>query len=667
MEEVTLNSLVGNIDEISKLNDFLYKKFQFIYLYIIFLQGKKYNENEFIEIFFNYSKRKSFLYDNINIIENVTEEENLKKIIDTYNEYFEIESQISLNKKEIQKTFSFIEESINNFRNNNIKESDFKILELCIKYAYNRYKTNKFEEEFSFYSDSMNNSLYSGFNVNFSIDNKRIWHLLELPGFFKTLKKSYDVYINNNMSVEDFIFSNVSIDLIKKYLLDLPMSDIEERIIKNYESNFEKKDCEKIKKDLRINIALMISKNINFSKVYEYKLIPEIILGYDTPEKNYDPQSTINGKKKEYNYYSLSSANTSIKNYSKKNVNYLEVDYQELDESNKKIYNCINKVFNHTEIILYMNNDNKIIGILDKKTNIEFKVVFEKGEYTFKSNFNPNLFLVSYDKKDIFEDIPINIINTYDALFYTLIHICKELNLSYEEINKFVNNLNFESLEYTIKSKSEVVKNIIDKKTKHNLNIELFISLLANITEDDYNNENSNYEMKKKDIIIDKLQKEEIKKLKKIIEIAFQKNSITDILKEQVVGYSVNGSNIPEFGIFVPLIQKLNELSGKDIYYEKNIGCIGYCIRFNNDGTLNNDSVIELYPKTFMPKNISQLEGDLRINGTSFLLDTIYDTKTKKVYNTTLISEKDGGLKISIQKKLEEIVNKKSKGKKPKK
>lgn len=656
MNDGQLNGLVGNLDELSQINESLINSFKKIYYHICIITEKDYSDKECIDIFINYNNRKMFLIDSIDLIDSIEDAEIRNNILEEYNKYFEIEEKIISNENIIKKSFSSLEDTIQRFRNNKISEDDFKFFEFCMKYAYNNYKLKKFNEGFTFSSDSIDNSFFSGFNVTLSIDNQRIWHLLELPSFFKNLKDAYDNNITNEISLEQFIFSDDSMNLLKKYLLNMPLNIQEQRIITEFEENYGKDNSDDIKKDLRIKIALIISKNMNFSKIYEYKFIPEIILGYDTPGKNYDPDLGINSMNKEYNYYSSSDANTPIKNSKLQIINYLDFKSEELNANDVLLYNSIKDKFDVENVSLYVDSNYNIKGILDNKTGIEFKCILSNGEYLFKSNYSPNLFLVSYDANDINNDIMVNKVSVYKSIYITLINICRELNLSFNDIKQYIDKIDSKKFDFDLKSVPDVVNNIIDKKTKHSLNVELFIALLSNITEEDYRKDFSKFN--------DRINKSEKEKLKNIIKIALQNNKVTDNLKNKVVGYSANGNDIPEFGIFIPLIQTLNEMYGADIYYEKNIGSVGYCIRFNDDETLSNESVVEAFPKTFMAKNISQLTGDLRINGNSFILDTIYDPDSKKIYSTLLISENDLKLKRKFVDKINYI---KAKGNGPKK
>lgn len=652
MDTKNLKGMVGNLDIIISYNEQLHQMFLALYKEYSEINKIHFVEDDANLIYYDFDKRCSFLLNEVLSMFDCYEDSNLiEELKYKVEKFFQADYSLSKLKIIMEREFRKFEIVIDNFLNDNINVNDITMFFYSIRYAYENFVEKKFNKEFSFYSKSIEKSFFKDINISLGINNHQIWHMFELPGFFKVLKDAYDSEIPNNMSIEEFIYSEESKKILRLYLLEEnnKLTEKEKKILEYFESKYGKNSQTKKEKknNLKKEIAYIITKSINFSKVYEYKNIPEIILGYDCPEKNHDPLSNSNQINKNYNYSSYSSAFTKIKC-----ENLLsDLEYQNLNEINKSIYEKISSEIGKENVYIRYNKNGIIDKIYDSNNHIQYTIYKEQDKILLKSDLQPNLFIVSYDKETIEKNDFICKLNLFLAVYYTIINICKDLKIDYCELKKKFPQSNEKINLRSSKDLYDIANKLLDPKTKHYFNSDILSLIISNINENDYENDYSIYK--------EYIKKENYKTLADIILTLVNSNKITDNLRKKVSGYLPFGTKIPEMGIFIPLMQKINEEDKIDIYKEKNIGTIGYGIRFkkNDDDKLTDDDIIDKYPKTFMAKNISQLIGDLRINGNSFMLDTIYDSSSKNVYNTKFITENNSKIIKLIREKINEKVN----------
>ena len=305
----------------------------------------------------------------------------------------------------------------------------------CVIEAYNNYLMHGFEDKFSFKSTEMRQSSFHSImkngmreelNTTLSIPHNKVLHLMELPNpqsknsFFADLYKYFcenhpkeietikntisKNYNSDEVETRAFIvfINTYAIKFVKTILLDEDIvSDVDMTIVNKCRENYKR---EKI----LLEIKKSFEKCINFRKMYEYKMIPEIVLDYQINGGSIYKDSD----NKEYRYRTTSSAFTPLGNNdsialreiltlnSNKDDFILNPNIM-MSDADKNIIKQILKKFNNDLDVRISWNNGKIKMSKDGFIALvadDFQYKYFVDTNDIKADDPVNTFLISYDE-----------------------------------------------------------------------------------------------------------------------------------------------------------------------------------------------------------------------------------------------------------------------------
>lgn len=275
-------------------------------------QGETIKDNDLIERSFSDPEEREKIIVNY-IKENLEQlsDEDLRKINFYFEEYFDMENLMILLEKKLKNKIEKYEKALENIKNNKYTEEDISIYLECLKEAYNNYLNKEFDREFTFRSRDMRNSLHSietsngrqELDVRLSIPHDKVLHLMglkapDLNDEHNMLAKKFKKYLENHKEEYSLMMNDVT-------MKDVDTSKLFMIFLFDYLSNDDMRDLSSIQ---RTEIVKSFQKCINFRKIYEFKMIPEIILDYSP----YDPYGTSSRDKNEYKYLRTTEAYTRL-------------------------------------------------------------------------------------------------------------------------------------------------------------------------------------------------------------------------------------------------------------------------------------------------------------------------------------------------------------------
>lgn len=488
--DLSYNSEMNELIKLNKKLKYLFDEIFKEYLKIMRLNGNFYELSR--EYFTNPKKRLDVinkLYSQKDKGIMILEQFNIE---DIYNAYFEIEIQIVSLEEKIKKKLDNYEEACFNIFNNRFSKNDIDIYFDCLTEAYSNYLNKGFENDFTFLSSEMRNSIHSietadgrkEIDVNLSIPHDKVLHLMELTSpnqsgeFFSSLYKSFvahneiviecikDLYCDSSdpeieSRVYMYFLQLYAPAYVQKILFDYKdLSDIDDIVIKDCLSSLKvEKDYNKVKKFTLDTIGKSFEKCINFRKMYEYKIIPEIVIDYDIAkarkgEENNFKNRTFSGaftpKSKEgcvfladciskdnsslgYSFVwdSFTNEEKNIINAIVSKLNTFNI-YLPLDASGKKLD------INNGSLSFIAEDSSISIGGYDERDSGLISYTYYSNTDEIKSDLPPSIFLMSYDDNEMEYESLISEACIYEAVIILCSIIADRLDFSYDKkIKKF--------------------------------------------------------------------------------------------------------------------------------------------------------------------------------------------------------------------------------------
>lgn len=422
--------------ELTRYNAKLAECFKKIYL--LYCQygrqiGEEFNIH-FMNCFTNPYLRKNIMTEGVTELRNAGYD-----IDDLYGEYVELDKAIAVIQDKINRKLSEYEDCCTLITTAIIGSSKDISPAIdsyfgCVLESYNNYINHGFEDEFTFKSTEMRESSFHSIvengerrelNTTLSIPHNKVLHLMELPNpqskrsFFAYLYRCFGEvypekikeiktnvaknYDNDEIETRAFIIfiNNYAKEYVKAILLNESINDDKRKIIIN-------KCLERYKRE---NILLEMKKSfekcINFRKMYEYKLIPEIVLDYRTD----DVSMYASDEADSYRYRTISSAFTQLGNSDSKalreiltlnddNTDFvLNLNIKMIDEDRDIIRQILRKFNNDLDIRIKWSS-----GHIKKDSDYVLLIAGD-GQYKyymknqqFLSDDPVNTFLLSYDE-----------------------------------------------------------------------------------------------------------------------------------------------------------------------------------------------------------------------------------------------------------------------------
>lgn len=678
------------INELVVANGELRKRFYRLVNYI-----EKKNIKNDLELFVNPEYRMEII---LKVMEEYskTGNEQLKKLL---KEYFEIENLIVNLSDGVLNDFKYCEKSLDKIKRRQYQEFDIDMYFYSLEEAYINYLRNDFAKPFKIYSSEMRSSIHSVENGNCrnelefeaKIEPKELLHLIKLPSLNQ--KDNCVIKIYNAFKKEDN-FRGDDENLQAKDLMDF---------VVNYLSNYFKfilfditprdEKTKKIIESLDVSkeeilefIYLSFEKTIGFRKLYEYKLMPEIVLDYSQKgslEKVYSKKNDGDVKYKErfsketnggYSYRKYIEALSFISGemISLKDIviecngrDYKLKDGIILSDSERIFLEKILEYFDGNLEIkvekgeksifkeqkgMYLIFDPTDAETINSLSGIKYKYFINSGE--IKSDLPVNTFLLSYDRETVMKDIILDTAILHKALLIIILTIVKEIPSEYLE-NKLsediVGKYNFSRIFNMVSENWDFYhnydnydKNNIDKyinnvrvldsclrdsKRPHLLNMEYISGLAKHI----YNNKLADLLNIKIDLA-SFLEEKDLKEIVKVIKGVLVNNlaSIHYMRDFGLVASSSSSTNkdeAPLVNVLLKPAQRIKnelELDRSDNF--KTIDIVGFSIKRENPlGESRQGRIEEKYPKTFVSRTVLQLLTDLRTNGWSYNLDAVYE------------------------------------------
>ncbi len=377
---------------------------------------------EEIEEYICDAEKRADIYESLDELVNVVDKQVGKRIISLLVACLYDESQINRIEVMISKKLREYEDACSRLYDGIVTEKDLDSYFECVYEAYCNFVQKGFSKKVSFKSKEIRDSVHNGsfgtqkdrFDFKLSISYSQFFHLIN----FRQLGDNNDLFVKlfNNFSPR-YKYKNIKHKSLgffffmkhrlKNYIKALLIDNYPEKdkyLEKLNKAGITDVDTDKLLK----NIKKSFYKCINFRKVYEYKLIPEIVLDYQKP--NIPNFNIVDDISEDFDVKRLSEAFTPLKNDQSIDINDLiNIDDQgnvskkgELsDEDYGIILNIIKEIGYTSDMRIAWKSkklfvkDNTIMltkGITQYKYYVDSKVI--------KSDLPANIFLLSYSKKN---------------------------------------------------------------------------------------------------------------------------------------------------------------------------------------------------------------------------------------------------------------------------
>lgn len=665
LKQIKIN--MDNIDDINKIykliddiiyetkkevyEEYLYNTIDLKYSKLEYITNRiqQYLKNNIIIDLNDLSKRKNTIEALINYYKE-TDDKELEALL---LEYISIEKEIrNQNEKEENAQAKYKESLRVMTEEKNLPSSSIHEYFCCLREAIYSYDEKNLGKDYTFHSSSIDNSIHRGLTLDFSIPKQELLHLLGIanPNYDETADKNGIILKLYNKHLKERRLTHSS----NNYMIYVIMY-LEDDIIECIKNN--PSETQRVKEIMEKSY----DKCINFINIYEYKKIPEIVLDYEpikpyavsekrdedgkyTVEREYESKETTHPKDRTKDLITKASQEYKLENKIK--LDDLLKSNHHFDEEEKEFIRTIKTQFKYTENI-YLDKIKESNKINTQYIEID-GIIYIYKKNKFWSDLDPNIYIVSYNRKEY--NMQKEILDKYmlDAIVILCTILKKDLNIKQKELS--INNLE-----------------IVDEKRNQLINLELIKKIVFSLEDDKdyawvdeyrdiiYSKENINDYNKLKAYISEEVNEKLSSKINRFFGIANK-----EYVKNQNVYHLIEEQ--PQIKMLHRIIRDLIAKDGKIQYIERNVGIVGY-------GTIREDVDImledylseeekklihpkylnkiyktvgkfkEKYAKTFMGKTFLQLIYDLRINGRAYLLEGISTKKNNKkcYYNCDLL------------------------------
>lgn len=574
--------------------------------------------------FLNYSKRNDYIIQLIYNAIDTYDNECIAKILD----YFKYEKKIKEQREKENYRIEVYQKAIDDLTiSDSLNIDDLDAYFTCLDEALSSYDEKEFNNNYSFYSEEMNNSVHRGLNMDLSIPKGELPHLLGVrnPNYDED-----DIILNmynNFLKANNFTHSD---DNYIKYLNNNFKSDLRELINNNRDN-----------KELKEFITKSFNKCLTFIKVYEYKRIPEIIVDYQI-SKGY------NKTFKDHTKDLITKANRNdTKIDDNALVKLLDIDFKKITKKDFNMLLLIRDKFTKDLDKVCVKYDS-VNDTYDLGTLIVNDVIYKYKKNNYWAELNPDIFLVSYNTKEYKKQS--KILDKYLKKAINLLSAKLKFDLKIPNTNAKKNDDDLE---------------ITDSKRNRLINLDTIKNAVISMDENDCHEYEQDFDIvcqencKKSSDDDEELSKEDYDHLKAYMKSIFGELN-NDNPKDRINNYFAISDNIneqPHIRMIQRIMDKLMRRSKTIDYPKPEVSIIGFgTVRDSKYGKFK-----EKFAKTLMGKTFLQLEYDLRRNGYSYKLNGIIGKYQEKniYYNYDLLIDDDKiGVLLNKLEKLNDKINK---------